>query len=422
MIPVLADGGRITHFLRSAKDITDRLRAEAARSANEARERQSQKLEAIGTLAGGIAHDFNNILTGIIGNAELARSELPAGHEAVGRLDEVVRAVQRARNVVRQIVTFSRREDGARQPMRLADVITGNFELLRASVPSSVSIATRVEDGDAMVHADGGQLALVLMNLCSNAAHAVRERGGQITIAHDLVVVSDGHAALRHGVRPGEYARLLVDDDGIGMDDEVLRRIFDPYFTTKPAGEGTGLGLPVVHGIVRAHGGAVIVQSTVGVGTRIEVLLPRIVARVAESRKAPDGGERGRGEHVFLVDDENAIVDVGERLLKRLGYAVTAFLDPRQALAAFEADPDAVHLVVSDLTMPGLDGINLARRIAAIRPETPFILTTGYAAEHLDEVGSVPSIVEVLDKPFDRNTFARAIRGALDGEVTCPGA
>jgi PAS domain S-box-containing protein len=420
MIPVFSDGGRITHILRSAKDIADRLRAEAARSVSEARERQSQKLEAIGTLAGGIAHDFNNILTGIIGNAELARGELPEGHEALARLDEVVRAVHRARNVVRQIVTFSRREDGPRQPMRLAEVITGNFELLRASVPSSVTITTRVEAGDAMVMADAGQLALVLMNLCSNSADAVGDEGGQVSITQDVVPVTEGHAAIRNGVQPGEYARLVVEDDGSGMDEQVLRRIFDPYFTTKPLGQGTGLGLPVVHGIVRAHGGAVIVQSAVGIGTRMEVLLPRIAAPVTGTATADGNATRGRGEHVFLVDDEAAIVDVGLRLLKRLGYTVSAFLDPQEALAAFEAGQDAVHLVVSDLTMPGLTGLHLARRIAAIRPDVPFILTTGYAAEHLEEVSSVPSIVEVLDKPFDRDTFARAVRAALDGEVLCP--
>jgi PAS domain S-box-containing protein len=419
LIPVPGDNGRITHILRSAKDITDRVRAEAARSANEARDRQSQKLEAIGTLAGGIAHDFNNILTGIIGNAELARGELPDGHEAIDRLDEVVRAVHRARNVVRQIVTFSRREDGARQPIRLADVIAENFELLRASVPSSATIATRVEAPDAMVLADAGQIALVLMNLCSNAAHAVGDRGGCVTITQDVVPVSDGHAAVRHGVKPGEYARLVVEDDGTGMDDEVLRRIFDPYFTTKPPGEGTGLGLPVVHGISRAHGGAVIVQSSVGVGTRVEVLLPRI-ATVGEPRRAAGDAVRGRGEHVFLVDDETAIIDVGQRLLRRLGYQVSAYLDPQEALVAFELDPGSVQLVVSDLTMPGLNGLNLARRIAALRPGVPFILTTGYAAELLDEVGSVPSIVEVLDKPFDRDTIARAVRAALDGQTASP--
>ncbi len=386
----------------------ERRHAEAQRAVLQAQLVQAQKMEAIGTLAGGIAHDFNNILMGIMGNAEMALEDLAAWHPAAPNLAEVLRGANRARDVVQRILTFSRKREPARQSIALGSVIEEAVVLLRASLPSTIELVAELTADTPLIEADPGQLHQVLMNLAANAAHAIGRKAGTITIRETVVMVDRELAANHVELSERRYLRLSFSDTGAGMEPGVVARMFEPFFTTKAPGEGTGLGLAVVHGIVEDHDGAILVESAVGQGTTFHLYFP--VLEPAETIPAAPI-PRGHGEHILLVDDEPAIVRIGKRMLERLGYRVTTAQTAGEALTAFLADPTGFDLVISDLTMPGKTGLDLARDIKTAAVGTKFLLTTGQP-DAIDRT-TTPAIDAVLSKPFATARLAHMIERIL---------
>jgi PAS domain S-box-containing protein len=375
--PIRDDAGKIVNFVAINRDVTQEV-------ALEAQLRQAQKLEAIGTLAGGIAHDFNNILSAIIGYSELARLDAE-GHPGVqAHLQEVLKGAKRARDLVKQILTFSRQGQQERKPILIGTVVKEALRLLRATLPTTIDIRQQIQPDCGPVEADPTQIHQVLMNLCTNSAHAMRETGGTLEVELRAATL-DRLAAGRHpDLRPGPYLELTVKDSGHGIRPEALERIFDPYFTTKEKGEGTGLGLAVVQGIVKSHGGAVTVESRPGAGAAFHILLPSLEVAPEVEHEAAIPMSMGR-ERILLVDDENDLVEIGKLMLERLGYSVTTRTSSIEALELFRDDPQKFDLVVTDMTMPNLTGDQLAGRMMAIRPDLPVILCTGYS-ERMTEV------------------------------------
>jgi len=377
--------------------------------------RQAQKMEAIGTLAGGIAHDFNNILAAIIGYTELAHLDLDESSPVRPNLDQVLQGAVRARDLVKQILTFSRRDEQEKTLVRLTPIVKEALNLLRASLPTTIEIIQDIDPASGLVLADPVQIHQLLMNLCTNAAQAMREKGGLLTIKLEDVEVQPWEAARHKDLNPGAYVRLTVNDTGQGMDQQTLARIFDPYFTTKEKGRGTGLGLAVVHGIVKNHNGAVTFQSQPGQGTTCHVYLPRIEGREAsdqglQTTQLPTGGER-----ILLVDDETDLVEVVKKMLELLGYQVTTRSSSLEALAAFQAEPDRFDLVITDQTMPRMTGINLAGEILKIRPDIPLILCTGYSETVSESEAKDIGVREFLFKPIVMRDLAEIVRRVLDG-------
>jgi signal transduction histidine kinase/ActR/RegA family two-component response regulator len=390
-------------LLRTVGDLfasaMERKRAETEREALEARLRQSQRMEAIGTLAGGIAHDFNNILGVILGYGEMALATLPEEARSRQHVQQMLTAGQRAKGVVDQILTFSRRSEHERRPVRLQPLIEETVSLLRASLPATIAISLQLEAADAVVASDATQLQQVVVNLCTNAAQAMTG-GGTLELA--LVAIdAAGEIALSHGaLPPGRYARLAVRDTGHGMDAATVERIFEPFFTTKAAGEGTGLGLATVHGIVAEHGGALNVRSHPGEGSTFEAYLP--LAQAAATFDEPTGPAVpcGHGETILLVEDERPLLLLEEEMLAALGYEPIGHDSGSAALAAFRADPQRFDLVLADQVMPGMTGTQLARALHEIRPELPIILVSGYAGPVRPEQLRAAGIRELLRKPL----------------------
>ena len=379
----------------------------------EAQLRQAQKMEAIGTLAGGIAHDFNNILGAIMGNIDLARMDIEPGHPAAESIEEVAKASRRAATLVRQILTFSRRQEQTFQPVSVAEVVREALGLLRATLPTSIEIRTALLAEEPSVLADSTQLHQVLMNLGTNAAHSMRDGGGVLGITEQIVELDPAEAAAFTGLRPGRFLRLTVSDTGVGMSRGVAERIFEPFFTTKSPGEGTGLGLSVVHGIVRNHGGAITVESELGAGTRFQILLPVAVTE----RDGPDGGKKtppdGRGREILLLDDEPALVSTIERALQRRGFKVTSFSDPQSALEKFKLASASFAAVITDQTMPKLNGSEVAMRLREVRSDVPVIVMTGNDATTAARlVEGIPG-VRLLLKPVDVASLDAAVNEAL---------
>ncbi|HYM35881.1 MAG TPA: PAS domain S-box protein [Steroidobacteraceae bacterium] len=340
----------------------------------------TQRLESIGTLAGGIAHDFNNILAAISGNVKFVINQLADHHPLQTHLREIEKASRRATELVRQILTFSRNQAPQRQIVKLNDIVAEALRLLRATLPAQIEIrATYAEDAPD-ISADPTQMHQVVVNLGTNAAHAMRERGGKLTVDLAGVTVDANAHTYPSELRPGRYACLTMSDTGVGMDNVTLERIFEPFFTTKAPGHGTGLGLSVVHGIVRGHDGAITVASELGQGSRVCVYFPQSPESADASRVISSSSiaNTGDGQHILYVDDEEALVFLTTRVLERLGYRVTGRIDPKQALEEFRVDPMRFDAVVSDLSMPGITGPELAREMLAIRADIPIVLTSGY--------------------------------------------
>jgi len=390
-------------------DITDRVYAEQSRRSLEEQLRQAQKLEAIGTLAGGIAHDFNNILAAIMGSAELLRMDVPKDHPGYEFIQQIMTAGNRAKGLVQQILTFSKRTDSSRDIVHLQPMVKECVRLIRATIPAMVEISSDVADDCAPVLADPTQIHQVLVNLCTNAWHALPERGGHIEVKLEMVDVDEVTAAIHPDLCPGPHVRLSVRDNGSGMDKAVLERIFEPFFTTKPAGKGTGLGLSVVHGIVKAHKGAIMVESTLGKGSTFFIFLP--AAKMPEPEKA---GEtkiifRGTGQRILLVDDEELPGRTVEKILTRIGYQVKRFLHPEQALTDFATSPKKYDLVLSDLAMPGMSGQDLAVAMLKIRKDIPIVLITGLADPATQEEAKRVGIRHVLFKPLTTEALGREL-------------
>jgi PAS domain S-box-containing protein len=380
----------------------------------EARLRQAHKMEAVGTLAGGIAHDFNNILAAILGFSEMAIDQIPEGSPARRSMERVFGAGLRGRDLVKQILTFSRQTEQEKQPLKLVPVVEQALGLLKASLPSTIDIRTNLEGTFGFVLADPVQIQQIVMNLCTNAAHAMSQAGG--TIAIDLAGFSFSSAdnAPDPTMSPGFYARLSVTDTGEGMSPEILDHIFDPFFTTKAAGEGTGLGLSVVHGIVVGHGGAITVSSQPGGGSTFTVYLPKFIEEESQNSTDEESPIPRGHERVLFVDDEKDLAAMGAEMLTGLGYHVTAKTGSREALALFRSYPSQFDLVISDQTMPNMTGIELAREVLAVRPDMRVILCTGYSQLADADKARETGIRAFAMKPLTKREIARTIRKVLD--------
>jgi PAS domain S-box-containing protein len=392
-----------------ARDISERKQAEEVRLNLEEQLRQAQKMEAIGTLAGGIAHDFNNILGAIMGYSELLRIELdlPEKSKARRHLDQVLTASGRARDLVQQILAFSRKDKKKRRPVLLNNVVKEVIKMLRSVIPTTIEIRVDADQVVPRVMADYTQLHQVIMNLCTNAAHAMNENGGNLEIA-----------LKETGTTANPFVRLTVADTGRGMNPEVKRHVFEPYFSTKKRGEGTGMGLAVVHGIVKSHGGDIMVESEPGMGTTFHISFP-----VTEANEKPDDGKetielKGGNERILFVDDEQVLVEMEKMQLESLGYKVEARTGSIEALAAFRAGPGTFDLVVTDLTMPHMTGIHLAQEIKGLRNDIPIILCTGYSERISEETAREKGISALIMKPVAMNEMAGIVREVLDARET----
>ena len=392
------------------QDISARKHAEQQRAILEAQLRQAQKMEAIGTLAGGIAHDFNNLLTTMVGNVELARLDVPQGHPVHVSLDAIAAAARRATELVRQILAFSRKQASQRSVIALGLVIADSVRLLRASLPAAIAIELHLEDEAPLVLADATQIHQVVMNLCTNAWQAIGDKPGRIDITLDGVEIGPGAAP--EGVAPGRYARLRVRDTGDGMDAQTLERIFEPFFTTKAAGRGSGLGLSVAHGIVKDHGGTIAALSREGEGATFEVLLPAAMDATATAGEAEQSLPLLGQGRVLYVDDEKAVAFAVLRMLESLGYNAMVCHSGEDAIECVRRNPQAFDVVMTDFSMPGLSGVDVACEVARIRPDLPVILTSGYAARAGEDIAGASSRLR-LDKPFDRRALSEALGRAL---------
>jgi PAS domain S-box-containing protein len=391
--------GAVVGYVSTRADVTRRVEMESQLA-------HSQRMEAIGTLAGGIAHDFNNILAAIMGNAELALDAAGPAGPAADELRSILDASQRAADLVRRILAFSRQTAEEARPVPVAALVAESLKLLRSTLPKDVLVVPRLA-GRALVLADAGELQRVLLNLCTNAAHAMREGGGTLTVGLTDEVLDEAAAAAR-GVAPGLVLHLTVADTGCGMTPEVKARVFEPFFTTRPFGEGTGLGLSIVHGVVKRLGGAIHVESAPGAGTTFEIWLPALAE--GTEADAAGGADAVRGEgRLLVIDDEPMLVEVLERSLSRLGYRVRAFTSPLEALRVLEAAPAAWDAVVTDLAMPQLSGEEVARRVRALRPGLPVFVCTGNRRELDDEAAAALGVAEVLEKPVRASELSAAL-------------
>lgn len=395
------------------RDVTARVQAEENSQRLEEQLRQAQKLEAIGTLAGGIAHDFNNILAGIMGNTQLAALTLPVDHPTRPLLDEALRASLRARDLVAQILTFSRRRELQLSPANLRPVTQEALQLLRASLPSSVIIQQDFAEDLPLVLCDPTQIHQIVMNLGTNAAHALGPHGGNLALALTTVQLTPAELQRHPQLKPAHTVRLTVRDNGCGMDTATLARLFEPFFTTKPVGKGTGLGLAVVHGIVQSLDGAITVESEPGRGTTVHVYLAGLTNTLPTEPAPPVVPARGRGEQIVLVDDEPAVIRVTGRALGSLGYACAPFSDPAAALAALTAAPDAYAALITDLTMPGMNGIELASAVHDKIPALPIVLISGNTRDLDPAVARIAGITAIIEKPFTLESFAETVARVL---------
>ncbi len=405
----LRDGsGKVLRFVGSAIDVTARKIAEAEKERLEVQLRQSQKMEAMGTLAGGIAHDFNNILGAILGYGELAQKAALEGSLVRRYLDNVMHAGGRAKALVERILAFSRSGVGERGPVNVQAVIDETLELLTASMPPNIRLDKRLDAGDVAILGDATQLHQVAMNLCTNALQAM-ENGGVLDVALDRVDVAKNRRLSHGNLVPRGYVRLCVSDTGGGIPPHVLDRMFDPFFTTKGVGEGTGLGLSLVHGIVSDLGGAIDVLTTVGHGTIFTIWLPISGEAPAPSTKVDTSLKRGQGQTVLIVDDEKPLVALGEEILAELGYEPVGFSSSTAALEAFREAPQRFDIVLTDETMPELIGTALAREMQLLRPDIPIVLMSGYSGVQLHERARALGIREVLHKPLQSKDIAECL-------------
>ncbi len=403
--PIYDHSGTIINYLAVERDVTHEVRLQQ-------HIRQTRKMEALGTLAGGIAHDFNNILNPIFINTEQALMDLPENSTMYQSLQSVMEAAERGKDLVKQIVTFSRQKEQERKPLKLEPLVKETLKFLRASLPKTVDIQENIQKETGSILANPTQIHQVIMNLCSNAAYAMRQSGGILEVGLTEVEV-DTEMANRHpGLTPGPYQRLTVTDTGEGMTRDVVERAFDPFFTTKKPGEGTGMGLSVVHGIVNLYNGSISCYSELGKGTTFNVFLPRVEGDESSQEDLSMPLATGK-ERILLVDDEKPQVESIQSVLDRLGYRVVATTDSLKALAIFRKNPRAFDLVITDQTMPGMTGIKLAEELLLIRPDIPIVLCTGFSETVDANRAEALGIHQFLMKPFSIGEISGTLRRAL---------
>ncbi|MBN1625589.1 MAG: PAS domain S-box protein [Deltaproteobacteria bacterium] len=398
-------------LLGIARDITERKHVEQERKKLEHHLQQSQKMEAIGTLAGGIAHDFNNILTALIGFTELALKDAVKGTIMERNLRGVLKAGDRAKELVKQILTFSRYTEHELKPIQIKVVAKEVLKLIRASLPSTIEMRQNIIS-DSIIMADPVHIHQVIMNFCTNAGHAMMDKGGILEVSLTDVELDSESTEKYQGMNPGTYVKLIVKDTGHGMSAEILDRIFDPYFTTKAPGEGTGLGLSVVHGIVKSYNGIINVQSEPGKGSTFEVYLPVVAADAISDEESDEPLPAGK-EHILFVDDEPVLSEVGVQIFERLGYQVTPRISSVEALELFRSQPERFDLVITDMTMPIMTGEALAAEIMKVRPDIPVILCTGFSHHINKQKAAQLGIRAFIMKPFVIRDIAAAIREVL---------
>jgi signal transduction histidine kinase/ActR/RegA family two-component response regulator len=375
---------------------------------------QVMKLQAIGTLAGGIAHDFNNILFPIVGYTELTMDDIPEDSQARQNLEEILKATNRAKELVQQILTFSRQGGQERKPLQVQFLIKEALKLLRATIPSTIEIECNVGEECGHIMGDPTQIHQVVMNLCTNAYHAMQETGGTLEVTLKEIDMSYEQSMERVGMKVGRHLELTVKDDGHGMGAEVLERIFEPYFTTKELGKGTGLGLSVIHGIIKNHGGDISVSSQLGKGTTFTVYLPVIDDIDVAIEPVKTAAATQGNEHILLIDDEEQIIDIEQQILERLGYKVTSKTDSQEALEEFAAQPEKFDLVITDMTMPKMTGDQLARKLMDIKPDISVILCTGFNETITEQKALAMGIDKFVMKPIVKDELAKTIRNVLD--------
>ncbi len=402
-----------SYIITITRDVSELKKAQKEKEELEIQLRQAQKMEAIGTLAGGIAHDFNNILAALMGYTEMAQFDIPKESPARQNLGQALKAAHRAKDLIKQILAFSRQTERELKPIRLQAIIQEALKLIRASLPTTVEIHPDLKAESDLVLADPIQIHQVVMNLCANAHQAMQEQGGDLFVALSAIELNGQELAEHPDINPGSYLKLTVRDTGCGMAPETLERIFDPYFTTKARGKGTGLGLAVVHGIISDHGGSIKVASRLGRGTTFEILLPRIDADVASPPEAdlafPTGTER-----ILYVDDEEQLVEMAVKMLTHLGYRVVSCKSSLDALETFKAEPDGFDLVITDMAMPKMAGDRLTREILKIRADVPIIICTGYSSVMDRAKAEAIGVAGYLMKPLAIKDLAVAVRQVLD--------
>lgn len=404
---------RVEMVLKQKKMRDERKKVEVEKKSLEKQLQHSQKMETIGTLAGGIAHDFNNMLGIIIGSAELAIESVNNEDPVNKYINKILTASTRAEEMVKRLLSFSRLADSEKRPVNLKNILDESLKLLRSSVQTNIEITGDMPDKTFSILANATQMNQVIINLCNNAAHAMDRFGGVLRVSMESMTLGEKHVDFAD-LPPGEYVCLSVSDNGHGIDSKIIDRIFDPYFTTKDAGKGTGMGLAMVHGIVKNHGGGIRVNSEIGKGTQFDILFPVIndkVVEVSDTSKAvsPKGRER-----ILLVDDEEMIADTMKNLLEKLEYNVVSFCDSQKAFEEFSLRPFKYDLIITDLIMPGMTGDILVKKIRSVRADIPVIMSTGYNEKIDDERAKELGIKEIMAKPVRMNNLAKTVRSVLD--------
>ncbi len=406
--PITEEDGSITNCIAVKRDISKEILLQQQLQ-------QTMKMEAIGTLAGGIAHDFNNILAAMIGYAQLAKGRITDSDEANADIEEVILAGDRAADLVKQILTFSRQDKvGALYPTKIQILLKEIVKLLRSSFPATIEIRQKIDNSSAAILADPTQIHQVIMNLCANAKQAIGDTYGSITITLQNYTVG-GSQFLQQNTKltQGKYIHLSIGDTGIGMSEEMQAKVFDPFFTTKPKNQGTGLGLAVVHGIVEGHGGVIAIESAPQEGTTFHLLFPSIIEKVKDKNKSGETPPRGN-EKIMVVDDEKALSSMIKAMLNGLGYTVEMYTDSLAAVANYRQRPQDFDVILTDMTMPNMTGTELAREALSLRPEIPVILMTGYSESIDEEKAAYIGLSSFLFKPIEKTELAKTIRKVLD--------
>jgi PAS domain S-box-containing protein len=404
--PIWDKEGKLVNFVAITRDISKE-------SMLEAQLRQAQKLESIGTLAGGVAHDFNNILTPILGYSDMILMQLEGNNPVKSDIEQIAKAAYRAKDLVKQILAFSRQSEQSRKPVRLHLIFKEALKLLRASLPATIEIQESLTKENDTVESDASQMHQVLMNLCTNAFHAMRDKGGILRVTLDSVTLDNEMVTNQTTLCAGQYIRLTVSDTGQGMEKKVTERMFEPFFTTKGTGEGTGLGLSTVHGIVASHNGGITVSSALGKGTTFNIYLPTI-PDAEDTTASTEVNFFGGYANILFVDDEKEIARMAKSMLEPFGFFVTAFSNSIEALESFTADPDAFDLVITDQTMPLMTGDQLVEKMLAIKPNLPVIMITGYSEKINSHNFRQFGIRELLMKPLLSKDVLAAIQRVFD--------